>query len=130
MDRRLEGVTRLRLTQTSQRNLSDKCWQGSIDPVEDCVIVPEVGAPHISLGREQRGEHRGLSTSDKELIEPATSQPSLDIEFGSSPVNSERPLVARHVCIHPARVDVIHHDVLPGVAIHLPLLDPRSRGRH
>ena len=47
-----------------QIDLSDKSWERSIDPVEDGVVMPEVGAPHISLGREQRGEHCGLSSPD------------------------------------------------------------------
>merc|ERR1712176_1504595 len=88
--------------QVDRGYLSDKCWEGPIDPVQDGVVMPEVGAPDVSLGGEQRGEHRGLS----------------------SPVNSERPLVAGHVCVHVARMDMVNHDVLPGVSIHHPLLDP------
>ena len=33
-------------------------------------------------------------------------------------------LVAGHVRVDVAGVDVVHHDVLPGVAVHHPLLDP------
>ena len=46
-------------------SLSDKCWERPIDPVEDGVVMPEVGAPDVSLGGEQRGEHRGLSSPVK-----------------------------------------------------------------
>ena len=38
--------------------------------------MPEVGAPDVSLGGEQRGEHRGLSAPDNKL-----SQHSLETEL-------------------------------------------------
>ena len=42
---------------------SDECWQGPVDPVEHGVVVPEVSAPHLRVGRQQRGVHRGLGAS-------------------------------------------------------------------
>ena len=86
--------------------------------------MPEVGAPDVSLGGEQRGEHRGLSAPENINCHNAA------LKLNLSPVNSERPNVTRQVCVHVARVDVVHHDVLPGVAVHHPLLDPGSRGSH
>ena len=42
---------------------SDECWQGPVDPVQHGVVVPEVGATHLRVGRQQRGVHRGLGPS-------------------------------------------------------------------
>ena len=44
------------------------------------------------------------------------------------PVDGERPLVAGHVGVHVAGVDVVHHDVRARVCGHLALLDAGERG--
>ena len=41
-----------------------------------------------------------------------------------SPVNGEWSLVTGHVSVHVAGVHMVDHNVLPGVAVHHPLLDP------
>ena len=64
--------------------------------------MPEVGATDVRVGREEGGEHGGLR--------PA--------------VHAQVALVARHVRVHVAGVDVVDHDVLPRVGLHHPLLDP------
>ena len=42
---------------------SDEGGQRTVDPVEHGVVVPEVSAPHLRVGRQQRGIHRGLGAS-------------------------------------------------------------------
>ena len=82
-------------------------WIGSVDPIYDGVVIPDVSSSKVSVGWQQGSEHGGLSSS----------------------VHSEGPLVAAHVSVHKAGVDMIHHNVRSGVFVHHPLLDPEDKAR-
>ena len=44
------------------------CRVRSIDPVYDGVIIPDVGASKVCVGRQQGSIHRGLGSSEIEKI--------------------------------------------------------------
>ena len=73
----------------SSESLNDG-WQGSVDPVDDGAVPPEVLALDVSIGREQGSKERG----------------------SSSLLRRQMPLVAAHVSVHVTRMNIIDHQIL------------------
>merc|ERR1719507_2215134 len=91
----------------NQNSSFEKCFLchrrgGSVHPVHDLAVVPDVSSTNLSVRRKERGKYGRLCSS----------------------VDGQRPLVAGHIGVNVARVDVVHYNVLPSIRVHLALVDP------